>query len=248
MPLMLEEIDSQPSHLGEISLRKRIIPALGQEPIYEVRLGEEFLMSSMFVDAEIALADLGLAATTGENLQVVVGGLGLGYTAVAALKETRLKNLWVIDALETVIQWHRDEKVPLGAPLNADPRCQFVHGDFFARATADVMATGLYPEQPTDLLDAILLDIDHSPTAYLNKSNADFYNTNNLALMAAQLKPSGVFAMWSQDLPSESFSTLLRTVFNKVDAHIVSFYNPFQNKEATNSIYVCVKSSEATAE
>jgi hypothetical protein len=131
MSLLFEEIDSQPSPLGEISLRKRVIPALGPDPIYEVRLGDEFLMSSMFVDAEVALSTLGLAATKGEKLHVVVGGLGLGYTAEAALKETRVEHLLVVDALDTVIHWHQQEKVPLGAALNADPRCRYVLGSFF---------------------------------------------------------------------------------------------------------------------
>ncbi|MEL0611509.1 hypothetical protein [Marinomonas arenicola] len=87
MPPLFEELDSQDSPLGEISLRRRQIPAFGDRDIYEVKLGEEFLMSSMFVEAEEALSTLGLEQVNGEDLSVVVGGLGLGYTAVAALKD-----------------------------------------------------------------------------------------------------------------------------------------------------------------
>ena len=90
MPPLFEEIDSQASNLGVISLRKRRIPAFGDRDIYEVKLGEEFLMSSMFVEAEEALSSLGLAAVQGDELSVVVGGLGLGYTAVEALKDPRI--------------------------------------------------------------------------------------------------------------------------------------------------------------
>ncbi|PJE53173.1 spermidine synthase, partial [Marinomonas sp. BSi20584] len=74
MSSLFKEIDSQASSLGEISLRRRRIPAFGDRDIYEVKLGEEFLMSSMFVDAEEALSTLGLAQVQGENLSVVVGG------------------------------------------------------------------------------------------------------------------------------------------------------------------------------
>jgi hypothetical protein len=59
--------------------------------------------------------------------------------------------------------------------------------------------------------------------------------------MAEQLKPSGVFAMWSQNPPEADFEALLATVFNRVDSHLVSFYNPFQGKDSTNSVYVCIK-------
>jgi spermidine synthase len=239
MPLLFEEIDSQASPLGEISLRRRRMPAFGDRDIYEVKLGDEFLMSSMFVDAEEALSTLGLAATQGDKLSVVVGGLGLGYTAVAALKDPRITELLVVDALDTVITWHKDELVPLGIILNADARNRYVLGSFFDLATDP--SSGFDPSSGVKMFDAILLDIDHSPTEFLNPSNASFYTTENLALMAEQLKPKGVFAMWSQNLPEDHFEALLETVFESVTSHVISFYNPFQNSESTNSVYVCVK-------
>ncbi|MFC6633343.1 spermidine synthase [Microbulbifer taiwanensis] len=241
MSAMFEEIDSQSSPLGEISLRRRRIPALGDRDIYEVKLGEEFLMSSMFVEAEEALSRLGLAAVQGEGLDVVVGGLGLGYTAVAALQDARIAELLVVEALDTVIGWHRDELVPLGKTLNADGRNRYVHGSFFDLATAP--ESGFDPQNPGKKFDAILLDIDHSPSEYLNAANAGFYTSENLALMAEQLKPGGVFAMWSQNLPEAHFETLLKTVFATVESHVISFYNPFLSGESTNSVYVCVKAA-----
>jgi spermidine synthase len=239
MALLFEEIDSRASSLGEISLRRRRIPAFGDRDIYEVKLGDEYLMSSMFVDAEEALSTLGLAAVKGDKLCVVVGGLGLGYTAVAALKDERIEDLFVVEALDTVIGWHKDELVPLGKILNADTRNHYVLGSFFDLGTSP--STGFSPDSNGKKFDAILLDIDHSPTEFLNAANAGFYTTENLALMAEQLKPEGVFAMWSQNLPEERFEALLKTVFEKVDSHVVSFYNPFQDGESTNSVYVCVK-------
>ncbi|WP_315982639.1 hypothetical protein [Aliamphritea spongicola] len=65
MSLLFKEIDCQPSPLGNISLRRRRLPAFSDRDIYEVKLGDEFLMSSMFVEAEEALSDLGLAAVQG---------------------------------------------------------------------------------------------------------------------------------------------------------------------------------------
>ncbi|WP_428034302.1 spermidine synthase [Amphritea sp.] len=239
MPPLFEEIDSQSSPLGQISLRKRRMPAFGDRDIYEVKLGEEFLMSSMFVEAEEALSTLGLAAVQGDNLSVVVGGLGLGYTAVAALKDERIAELLVVDAIETVIGWHRNEQVPLGKILNEDTRNRYVLGSFFDLATDP--GQGFDPDSAGKQFDAILLDIDHSPTEYLNSANASFYTTENLARMAQQLKPGGVFAMWSQNLPEAQFEALLKTAFAQVESHVVSFYNPFQGGESTNSVYVCVK-------
>ncbi len=239
MPPLFEEIDSQSSPLGEISLRRRRIPVFGDRDIYEVKLGEEFLMSSMFVEAEEALSTLGLAAVQGNKLNVVVGGLGLGYTAAAALKDQRVDELLVVDALDTVIGWHKKELVPLGKVLNADARNHYILGSFFDLA---IKPGGSFdPDNDDKRFDAILLDIDHSPTEYLNPANAQFYCTEKLSLMAEQLKPAGVFAMWSQNLPDKQFEQLLKTVFTQVKSHVVPFYNPFQGREASNSVYVCVK-------
>ncbi len=239
MTPLFKEIDSQPSPLGQISLRRRRIPVFGDRDIYEVKLGDEFLMSSMFVDAEEALSSLGLTAVTGDNLSVVVGGLGLGYTAVEALKDQRISELLVVEALDAVIAWHKEELVPLGAMLNADKRNRYVSGSFFDLATNP--DKGFDPSCEGKKLDAILLDIDHSPTEFLNAANASFYSTENLTLMAEQLKPKGVFAMWSQNLPEDSFEALLKTAFDSVESHVVSFFNPFQGNESTNSVYVCIK-------
>ncbi|MEN8903739.1 MAG: spermidine synthase, partial [Candidatus Nanopelagicales bacterium] len=89
MAVRFEEIDWQDTPRGEISLRRRVDPTLGVN-VYEVKLGEEFLMSSLFTVAEIELARIGLAQVTGDRIEVLVGGLGLGYTAVAALADPRV--------------------------------------------------------------------------------------------------------------------------------------------------------------
>lgn len=86
MSLRFEELDWQETPIGEISLRRRRHPVSGEE-VYEVKLGDEFLMSSLFTAGEIALAELGLAGLPNTGLDVAVGGLGLGYTARATLDD-----------------------------------------------------------------------------------------------------------------------------------------------------------------
>ena len=102
MSARFEELDWQQTRIGEISLRRRLDPVTRSE-VYEVRLGEEFLMSSLFTVAEVALARLGLAAVQGGDLDVVVGGLGLGWTARAALEDVRVRRLDVVEALPAVV-------------------------------------------------------------------------------------------------------------------------------------------------
>jgi spermidine synthase len=206
-----------------------------------VKLGDAFLMSSMFHEVEVALSKLGLAALD-ETIEpdVVVGGLGLGYTALAALEHQSVKSLIVVDALDAVIEWHEKGMVPLGPQLTGDPRCRLVHADFFQLA-ADP-AHGFDPQQPGRKFHAVLLDIDHSPDNLLDPQNAAFYRPEGLRKLAEQLHPRGVFALWSDAQPDEAFLSDLRGVFAKVDCHVVEFANPLQGNTSASTVYVAVKS------
>ena len=133
MSARFEELDWQPTEMGEISLRRRLEPSLKVD-VFEVKLGEEFLMSSLFPVAEIELARLGLAACGGPQLDVVVGGLGLGYTAVAALEDPRVRSLAVVEALEPVISWHERGLLPDAAGLADDPRSEWQLAALLERA------------------------------------------------------------------------------------------------------------------
>src|ERR1700686_3044944 len=131
MSLYFEELDFRPTPMGVLSLRRRRSLTSGLD-IYEIKLGDEFLMSSQFTTAEIELARLGLAALGRTDLDVIVGGLGLGYTAQAALENSNVRSLIVVDALAEVIEWHEQGLLRLGKQLTGDPRCRLVNGDFFA--------------------------------------------------------------------------------------------------------------------
>jgi spermidine synthase len=234
MSLRFEEIDWQPTPMGEISLRRRRHPATGDE-VYEVKLGDEFLMSSLFTTGEIALAELALAELPDADLDVAVGGLGLGYTAHAALDDPRVRSLTVIDALAQVIDWHQRGLVPLGARLTSDARCRLVHGDFFA-LVADT--SGLDPKEPGRRFHAILLDVDHSPRHVLHPRHAALYQPAGLRALADHLHPGGVFALWSNDPPDEEFVSALTKVFATAAAHVVDFDNPLQGGTSANTVYV----------
>jgi spermidine synthase len=195
-------------------------------------------MSSLFHEVEEALAHLGLGELKGENWDVVVGGLGLGYTAAAALEHREVASLLIVDALQPVIEWHERGLVPLGATLTGDSRCRMVQADFFVRAQS---VDGFDPEQPGRKFHAVLLDIDHSPRNLLHPRNAGFYQANGLHALSAHLYPAGVFALWSDDPPDEEFLGLLATAFATARAHVVTFPNPMLEAESASTVYVACK-------
>ena len=237
-----EELDYRKTGLGDLTLRRRRVPSLGGLEVFEVKLGDAFLMSSMFHEVEVALANLGLAACDAGPLDVVVGGLGLGYTAVAALEHAAVRSLVVVDALDAVIDWHVRGLVPLGPRLTSDPRCRLVHGDFFALAAAP--DTGFDPGQPGARFHAVLLDIDHSPRNLLHERHADFYESEGLRTLAAHLHPGGVFALWSDDPPDDAFLQSLSAAFAIASAQVVKFPNPLLERESASTVYVARKAAE----
>ncbi|MET9631105.1 spermidine synthase [Lentzea sp. NPDC006480] len=234
MSARFQELDWRQTPLGELTLRKRHDPVAGKE-VHEIKLNDEFLMSSMFVVAEVELARLALAEIPRTSLDVVVGGLGLGFTALTVLENADVGSLLVVDALGEVIEWHEQGLIPAGPVLTADARCRLVHGDFFAMLRS---GHGFDPETPGRAFDAIIVDIDHSPRHLLHPGNADFYEPEGLRRLAGLLNPGGVFALWSNDPPDDEFITTLSSVFTDVRAEIVSFPNPLQGKDSTNTVYL----------
>lgn len=232
-----EELDYRPTPMGELSLRRRGEPRLEGREVYEVKLGDDFLMSSLFSEGEIALTKIGLESIAGrESIDVVVGGLGLGYTAVEALENSQVASLLIVETMDAVIDWHQQGLVPLGKILTADSRTRYVQGDFFSMASAG--GSGFDPENPQRRFDAILLDIDHSPTHILSDSHAEFYTAAGLAHLKTRLNEGGAFSLWSNDPPDGSFEKTLDSVFGTSEAHVVEFDNPFTGGTSTNTVYV----------
>ncbi|MHC8493041.1 polyamine aminopropyltransferase [Thalassospira sp. SM2505] len=235
MSLLFKELDYRPTPMGVLSLRRRRELSLDID-VYEIKLDDEYLMSSLFTDAEIALADLGLAELDRDNLDVVVGGLGLGYTAKAALDNPKTGKLTVLDTLPEVIEWHQQGLLPLGAQLSSDPRCALVHGDFFGAALSET--AGMNPDAPATKHDAILLDVDHSPGNVLHDDHKRLYTKDGLQKLAQHLVPGGVFALWSTELPEPWFEENLSAAFDNIRAEVITFRHPLIDREDINTVYV----------
>jgi len=242
MSVLFEELDYCPTPIGALTLRRRRDLERDVD-VFEIKLGDESLMSSLFTASEIALGRLGLAALGDEGpLDVVVGGLGLGYTANAVLESASVRALIVVDALEPVIEWHEKGLLPLGRTLADDPRCRLLHGDFFALAASEA---GFDADAPGRAFDAVLVDIDHSPEALLDAGSSSFYQAGGLHRLAKHLRPGGVFGLWSNDRPDEAFTARLASVFADARAEPVTFHNPLQDKPFTQTVYLARTQGDA---
>ncbi|WP_026148036.1 polyamine aminopropyltransferase [Robiginitomaculum antarcticum] len=237
MSKLFEEIDYRETPIGPISLRRRRLISLDID-IFEIILGDEHLMSSLFTASEIALAKLGLADLEEKELDIVVGGLGLGYTAAAALEDDRVSSLIVVELLDAIVDWHAAGHLPLDPPLSDDPRCRIITDDFFALAKS---VGGFDPDLPGRTFDAIFIDIDHTPDWLLDERSGNFYSEDGLLRLASHLRSGGIMGLWSDAREDASFTARLKQVFGTARAEPVTFNNPLQNKPFTQTVYLARK-------
>lgn len=223
-----EELDWARTPWGELSLRRRVDPVT-RRLVHEVKLDDDFLMSSQFTASERELARLGVEAVEGEALRVLVGGLGLGYTAMTALEDPRVAELVVVEALGQVVDWHRRDLFPDTLGLAADPRVSLVHDDFFA-----LTRSGGLPGP----FDCILVDIDHSPEHLLRADHRDLYSAGGLQPVVDAIVPDGSFALWSDDPPQAEVVDLMLSGFAEADAHVVAFDNPLTRGVSRCTVYL----------
>ena len=213
MSRLFEELDYCPTPIGALGLRRRRELRLDVD-VYEIMLGQRFLMTSLFTASE--------------------GGLGLGDTAEAVLAEARVSELLVVEYLAPVIEWHETGILPMGTALADDPRCRLVDGDFFAMAAGE----GFDPDRTGRRFDAILADIDHAPDHLLDDRSDSFYRVDGLRTLKGHLKPGGVFGLWSNEVIDQPFLDRLGEAFAQAWAEPVTFDNPLTDRPFTQTVYL----------
>jgi spermidine synthase len=212
--------------LGPLCLRRRELLSSPGTVVTEVTLNHQFLMSSYNTTSERALARVALDMHPGEGLRVLVGGLGLGYTAHAALESARVAVVDVVEFLPQVLGWLDDDLFPLAPELKVDPRVRTLQDDVYARLE----------RSPSVLYDMILIDVDHAPDDPLDQGNVAFYTGDGLRQARRHLAPGGILGVWSY-AGSSPFSVALGEVFDEVRVEPVTYVNDMVDEETTDWLF-----------
>lgn len=224
--LNLEILAYDDSPLGILCLRRRELLSQPGTIVTEVTLNHEFLMSSLYTDSEQALASTAVGMHKGNELRVMVGGLGLGYTAHEALKSERVAQVEVVELLPQVINWLQQGLVPLSTELNAQTRLTLSQGDVYRRLA----------EPPTEEFDIIMIDVDHSPDERLGEQNESFYSEEGLRAARKHLASDGILAVWSY-AESSPFADALNIVFDDVHVESVTYQNQLVDEQPTDWLF-----------
>lgn len=194
------EIARAESERGEVVLRRRT-SELGADVI-ELRVNGVFVMDTLATGTEIELAAAALDLVP-DPRDVVVGGLGLGFTAQRVLADPRVERVMVVEIEDSLIGWMRDGTVPHGPALLADRRIKVVNADILM-AIAEARST----------YDLILLDVDNGPGYLVHDGNVRVYEQSFLARCGDLLNPHGVLVVWSADEAPELLAAM-RAVFGE---------------------------------
>ncbi len=218
MAKRFEVVDWVETPIGVFDLRRRMVPtATGEEQVTEVLVNGELLMSSRNFVSERALATSALAMHEGEGeLAVLVGGLGLGCTAHAALADRRVTHVRVVDRIPVLFDWLRAGHLPLSADLMGDARFATVKSDVYA----DLLG------EPDERFDAILIDVDHAPRERLDEASAPFYTVEGQQCVRRHLNPGGVLAVWSA-MDDDAFAAVLADVYAQATREQVSWSDDY---------------------
>lgn len=214
------------SPLGHLCLRHRELLCEPGTFVTEVTLNHEFLMSSLYTDSERELARIAIEMNQADGLRVLVGGLGLGYTARSALQSSRVSHVEVVELLPQVIDWLEQGLVPLSLELGSESRLDVQQGDVYGRLAGPC----------TRPFDVILIDVDHSPDERLGEENAAFYSAEGLRAAKEHLAPGGVLAVWSY-AESSPFAVALQSVFENVQVKPVSYNNQLIDGRQTDWLF-----------
>jgi spermidine synthase len=168
---------------------------------YAIRVDGQELMNSASHRSEEMLAVYGCAGLARRpGVRVLVGGLGMGFTARAALDALAADaEVVVVESVAAVVRWNRAVLGHLAGEPLADPRLSIVEADV---VDAIAEAEGRY--------DAILLDVDNGPTALTTFTNRRLYSADGLQSARRALRPDAVLAVWST-FQDATFTARLRT-------------------------------------
>ena len=225
------EVARERSPRGEVVLRRRHDPdSPGSPSVLELRVNGVFVMDTLESSSEVELARAALAGAT-EPRRVLIGGLGLGFTAHEVLSDPRVEIVVVAEIEEPLVRWFRDGTVPHGPTDLADGRLEVVVGP----------VQQVISEAPEASYDVVLLDVDNGPDFLVHDANAGIYQVEFLGQVRRALRPGGGLAIWSSTR-SPSLEASLQEVYG--DSRVRELPVTLQGREESYWLHLATHTAD----
>lgn len=215
------------TEIGTIYLGHREV-AGAEDTVFEILIGDDVLMTSLSPISERRLSVSALEQHGGEGpLKVLVGGLGLGYTAQALLSDSRVESVCIAEKMTFIIDWMNEGKLPLSEQFADDERVKIVQDDVYKTLL------GTASEQ----FDLILVDVDHAPDDPLSDESRPFYTREGQQRVCKHLRPGGILGIWSV-VENDEFLAVLSEVYSESRCEEVSWQDlEFPEADYQNALF-----------
>ena len=225
IPWKLLSRSGTPDNKNELILYQR-------DTEYSIRVNGQELMNSRMFGSEMMLAELSCPEIADrKNANVLIGGLGMGYTLSASLRLLDSDaDVFLAELVPSVVEWNKEILGALaGHPLKD------------SRVTVLIEDVVNIINNNTSAFDAILLDVDNGPDGLTQEENDALYSMSGISMIHRALRPGGVVAVWSSSPDTGFTQRLNRSSFSVVEKKV---RGRTQKKGPVHTIWIATKSCQ----
>ena len=209
---------------------KRELILYQRDTEYSIRVNGQELMNSRMFGSEMMLAELSCPEIAErKNANVLIGGLGMGYTLSAALRLLHPDaDVLLAELVPSVVEWNKNVLGSLAGDPLKDSRVTVVIEDVINIINNN-----------TSAFDAILLDVDNGPDSLTQEGNDELYSMSGVAMIHRALRPGGVVAVWSSSPDTGFIQRLNRSSFHVLEKKV---RGRTHKKGPVHTIWIATKS------
>ncbi len=209
---------------------KRELILYQRDTEYSIRVNGQELMNSRMFGSEMMLAELSCPEIAErKNANVLIGGLGMGYTLSAALRLLHPDaDVLLAELVPSVVEWNKNVLGSLAGDPLKDSRVTVVIEDVINIINNN-----------TSAFDAILLDVDNGPDSLTQEGNDELYSMSGVAMIHRALRPGGVVAVWSSSPDTGFMQRLNRSSFHVLEKKV---RGRTHKKGPVHTIWIATKS------
>lgn len=188
-----------------------------------------FIMASYnHLSSELLIRNAMKHFQSSNSIDVLVGGLGMGFTVKEACLYPDIEHVDVVEIQPAIVKWNKEYLYNYNDRCLEDDRVNIIVDDFYDYVTST-----------NKKYDIVSMDIDNGPMMLVKANNERVYNLSFFEKVKEIMKPGGIFVIWSCN-QEPGLLEQTRQVFNKcyMEEVIDNLHDREQNDDCT--LYYCI--------